>query len=291
MPVFSLLIMPMGVLAFVLMPFGLAALPLSVMAFGLHILLEIAAFVADLDGGGGVVERITAAEMVAFVTALFIFLLLRGLRRIWALLPLALGIGLVQVSTPPDVQIAASGHRIAVRDQSGTLKWSGRGETFLTENWYQVEGVAQPNIKSHKIKSPHIACDKLGCVVDAYPRVRQFAEATEPIMPLRIALTKKLEGFDQDCRYADLIVSDLIVSAGCSSPFIYDRQIRQDRGSISLWLSAPQQAGRSVTSDESASTMGDGSHRPTGIVRIEYAIEKAPRPWNRQGNVTRASLR
>lgn len=291
MPVFSLLVMPMGVLAFVLMPFGLSALPLSVMAFGLRIVLQIAAFVAELDGGGGVVERITASEMLAFVTALFVFLLLRGLRRICALLPLALGIGLVHVSTAPDVQIAASGHRIAVRDQAGILTWSARRETFQTEAWYQVEGVSQSGIKSRKIKSPQIRCDTLGCVVDAYGRSNGDLALAGSAGPMKIALPKALEALHQDCRNADLVVSDLIVPKSCSGPLIVDRNTRRNRGAISLWLSADPQAGLSFTSGGRVSRYGDGAKIPPGIAKIEFAIDKVPRPWHRQGTVTRASLR
>lgn len=291
MPVFSLLVMPMGVLAFVLMPFGLAALPLSVMAFGLRLLLQIATFVAELDGGGGVIARITAIEMLAFVTALFAFLLFRGKARIVAVLPFALGIGLVQVSSPPDVQIGASGHRIAVRDQSGTLKWSGRQETFQTESWYQAEGVSRSRIKSHKIKSPQLACDKLGCVAQAHARMQAFQDAGEPVRPLRIALTKTQEALDQDCRYADLIVSDLIVIGRCSAPLVFDTRLRQNRGAISLWLSGMPRESTPFSPEGSVAGDNNGGSGLTGITRIEFAIEKVPRPWHRQGTVTRASLR
>lgn len=291
MPVFSLLVMPMGVLAFVLMPFGLAALPLSVMAFGLHVLLKIAAFVADLDGGGGVVERMTASEMLAFVTALFAFLLLRGARRSLALLPLTLGIGFAQVSASPDVQIAASGHRIAVRDQSGVLTWSARRESFQIESWYQVEGVSQSSIKSRKIKSQHISCDRLGCVVDAYARTNETQRVTEPIRPLRIAMQKTLEALHQDCRFADLIVSDLVVPKACSGAAVLDGSLRRSRGAMSLWLSSTDRENQPTGSTATLEGSSIKNFSDVGIAKIEYAIEEEPRPWHRQGTVTRASLK
>ncbi|MEL7526829.1 MAG: ComEC/Rec2 family competence protein [Pseudomonadota bacterium] len=291
MPVFSLVVMPMGVLAFVLMPFGLAALPLSVMAFGLRILLEIAAFVADLDGGSGVIERITAGEMLAFLTALFAFLLLRGPLRLCALLPVAVGLGLVQMSFSPDVQIAASGQRVAVRDQSGLLRWSGRRETFQIETWYQAEGIATHKIKSRKIGSPQIRCDRLGCVVEAHARVRDPQDFKELLRPLRIALPKTQEALNQDCRYADLIVSDLIVPETCSGSIVFDGKLRHDRGAISLWLSAKEPDVRTPRSASNSTDRDGATLSNVGIAKIEFAIENVPRPWHRHGTVTRASLK
>lgn len=291
MPVFSLLIMPMGVLAFALMPFGLAALPLAVMAFGLNLLLKIAGLVAAMDGESGVIAQVTAAEMLAFSVALFAFLLMRGWLRASALLPLALGLCLVRFSPSPDVQIAASGYRIAARDGEGVLKWSGRNETFLIETWYQSEGVAAEAIKSQKTRSPQIRCDALGCVVAAHASSDDDREKTRPVKPLKIALPRTPEALRQDCRYADLIVSDMIVPGTCRGPLVFDRTLRQSRGAISLWLSEHPQESKAARSGANALDGSDEEDLATRIIRIEFAIAETPRPWHRHGEVTRASLR
>nr|WP_319382299.1 ComEC/Rec2 family competence protein [uncultured Roseibium sp.] len=291
MPVFSLLIMPMGVLAFVLMPFGLAALPLSIMAFGLKVLLKIAAFVAALDGGSGVIARVTATEMLAFSAALFAFLLMRGRMRAYALLPLLLGLCLVRFSPSPDVHIAANGYRIAARDNDGVLKWSGRNETFLIETWYQSEGVAGQAIKSQKMRSPQIRCDTLGCVVEAHAPSGDGRKLLGPVKPLKIALPRMPEALHHDCRYADLIVSDLVVPGTCPEAIVFGRSLRQSRGAISLWLSPQLQEGHPGRSAANAEAGSERADVTTGILRIEFAIAEKPRPWHRRGNVTRASLR
>lgn len=291
MPVFSILVMPMGVLSFVLMPFGLSSLPLAVMAFGLNVLLKIAQFVAELDGGRGAIGQLTAFEMLALVAALFSVFLLRGRSRLLAAVPFALGAGLVWVSASPDVHIAASGYRIAARDAGGTLKWTGRGGSFQTESWYQAEGVPPDQIKSHKTKSPQLRCDDFGCVVKAHARPEHAQGTASPAKPLLIAAPRTPDALYQDCRYADLIVSDLIVPVNCSAPIVFDKSIRQVRGAISLWLSAET---RELLTTRSGGSVADRPHEDevrTEVVRIEFAVDESPRAWHQQGDVTRASLK
>ncbi|WP_299484053.1 ComEC/Rec2 family competence protein [uncultured Roseibium sp.] len=291
MPVFTLLVMPMGVLSLLLMPLGLSAVPLAVMSFGLTLLLEIAAFVAELDGGIGAIGQLTMAETLAFTSALFAVLLLRGKWRLGAVLPLLAGSILVYLSPAPDIQISATGSRIAARDISGNLNWNGVRGSFQTDIWYQAEGLTGEAIMSRKMQSPQRECDPLGCVIKAFEKSPVETEAATPDRPFYIALPKSLDALVMDCRYADLIVSDLIVPGTCEAGLVIDRDIRERRGAISLWLS--RQAGSDPSADEN-SQLTFLREKDTGrlqIDAIQYAIPIIPRPWHRKGEVTRASLR
>ncbi|MEE4013550.1 ComEC/Rec2 family competence protein [Roseibium sp. FZY0029] len=290
MPVFSLLVMPMGVMAFVLMPFGLAALPLAVMSIGVSLLLKVASFTAALDAGGGASGRLDGMAASLLLSALFAGLLLPGRRRLLAGFPLLAGLMIVITDQPPDIQIAASGSRIAARDETGALRYEARGRSFATDLWLQSEGVPDEAILSRKMKSPQKMCDDDGCVVRAYGP-GESEEALQLALPyLAIAQPKTFEAFQMDCRYADLIVTDLVAPENCSSVLVLDQETRSARGAVSIWLSA------------SAARRGDDTNRlgdrevlpPDGKPKIEklvYAIPDPPRPWHRPGTVTRDGLR
>lgn len=291
MPVFTLLVMPMGVLAMILMPFGLAFLPLSVMSLGISLLLRIAAFVAELDSGMGAIGRLTMFEALSFLGAFFACLLLRGRWRLTAFLPLLAGMILVQFSVPPDVQIAAKGSRIAARDENGELKWSGRQNTFLTDVWYQTEGIGSHTIKSRKMKSPQKSCDADGCIVKAYANRTRGEVVDTPQRPLLIAMPRSPEALLLDCKYADLIVSDLTVPHTCGAKLVIDKNTREERGAISLWLDEEVAAEIHPTPAALPDRRNRAPNRVQQVEAIDYAIATVPRPWHRQGVVTRASLR
>ncbi|MBG6178504.1 competence protein ComEC [Labrenzia sp. EL_208] len=290
MPVFTLLVMPMGVLAMIMMPFGLASLPLAAMSLGITLLLKIAAFVAELDGGAGAIGRLTAFEAFAFSIALFACLLLRGWWRSCALVPFTVGLILVLFSQPPDVQIAATGTRISARDINGDLNWLGGRRTFLVDVWYQTEGVPAHEIMSHKMKSPQKTCDSDGCVIKAYTAVGGDEEMERPPAPLLIAMPKSQKALALDCRYADLIVSDLIVPATCGAKLVIDGGTRQVRGAVSLWLSAEVLPVINSSPDTPATYDDTEIANAIHVAKIRYAIAAAPRPWHERGGVTRAEL-
>ncbi|MET1410627.1 ComEC/Rec2 family competence protein [Roseibium sp. HPY-6] len=291
MPVFTLLVMPMGVLSLVLMPLGLAAIPLAIMSFGLTLLLEIAAFVAELDGGIGAIGQLTAVETIAFCAALFAALLLRGKWRFSAVLPLVVGGVLLHLSPPPDIQISASGGRIAARDAGGNLNWNGARGSFQTDIWYQAEGITGDAVKSRKMKSPQRVCDPSGCVIKAFEKRPFEPKGSFPDRPFYIAMPKSLDALVMDCRYADLIVSDLVVPGVCGASLVIDREVRERRGAISLWLSRQVNSDRAIQENNRLRLPSEEKAAAPQIDAIQYAIPIIPRPWHKKGEVTRASLR
>ncbi|MES0809064.1 ComEC/Rec2 family competence protein [Roseibium sp. SCPC15] len=286
MPVFSLLIMPFGVLALVLMPLGLASLPLIVMSAGISLLLKIASFTAQLDADAGVIGKLSAPVALLFVASLFAALLLAGRKRLWAIAPLAAGMMFLVQHRPPDIQIAASGTRIAARDEEGLLRWAGRRQSFATDIWYAGEGVPKSAIGSRKMKSPQITCDSDGCVISAYPASAGDDSNAKTQVPLKLALPKSAEAFRLDCKYADIIVSDLKVRANCPDVTSIGGSVRQERGAISIWLSN----GKKDHPVQKASPEA-GSQPGAKIAKLKFAVPANPRPWHEPGTFTREQLR
>ncbi|MDN3719486.1 ComEC/Rec2 family competence protein [Roseibium salinum] len=236
MPIFSLLVMPMGVLALVLMPLGLSAFPLTLMALGLSLLLKIAAFTAALSDGAGAVGALSGISAVLLVSALFASLLLPGWRRLYALAPLGAALISIVVMRPPDIQIAATGSRVAARDGSGLLRLSSGRQSFVGEIWMQREGVPAGAIGSRTMKSPQRRCDRDGCVVLAHAD-RSGEDTGGATLPLAISLPRTAQALPADCLYADIIVTDLIVPPDCRASVILQGDMRQKKGAVSIWLS------------------------------------------------------
>jgi competence protein ComEC len=308
MPVFSLLIMPMGVLALVLMPLGLASLPLTVMSLGLSLLLKIAAFTAELGGDAGIVGNVSGSVAMLLLGALFIALLFPGWWRLASGIPFLTGSVLLVLERPPDIQIAASGQRIAARNAVGTLQISSIRNSFASDIWLQREGVDARAIKSRKMKSVQRQCDKRGCVVSAYALSHEPPENWPDHAPLRIGLPKSAEAVLMDCLYADLIVTDLIAPKDCLSKMVIDQNTRRNRGAVSIWLSYENHAGvgaptehmsgnaeiaanTSIPNDVEKGGKAEATPEKPQITRLLYAIPDPPRPWHEAGTVTRASLR
>ncbi|WP_428525852.1 ComEC/Rec2 family competence protein [Roseibium sp.] len=314
MPVFSLIVMPMGVVALVLMPFGLAAIPLKVMSAGLVVLIQIAEFTEQIAPDFGRMGSLTGLSAAVLLAGFFGLLLAPGRFRVIGLGLVPIGITLAIISRPPDIYIPATGSQLAARDIEGALALSSARSSFAAETWFEAEGVSGEAIKSRKMKDGQRACDPSGCVVQAFTA---RAEVGEERIPVTIALPKTRNALFYDCQKADMIVTDMVAPAACRA-VVFDQDIRVARGAISIWLDQACQTGTStkdqmienVVRIESAvqrksevlplitqpQTTPARTKTPsaavcqTKIQSIKYAKPKPPRPWHKQGTVTRSSL-
>lgn len=288
MPVFTLLVMPMGVLALLLMPFGLAIVPLTAMSFGISVLLGVAEFTSGLDAGLGSVGKLNAMAAVLLLGSLFAGLLLPGRLRLFAALMFAGGGAVILQSRPPDLQIGATGRAVAARDAAGVLRHSGRRTAFATELWFQVEGVPSRALESRRMTSTQWRCDSQGCVADAFGAGPDADAKRKSVEPLKVALPKTLEAMADDCRYADIIVSDFFVPEGCGAGLRIDLATRKKRGAVSIWLSGQSPLRHGDTAAAGVTTTDEDK---VLVERIVYAIPVQPRPWHLPGTVTYESLR
>lgn len=247
MPVFSLVVMPMGVLALALMPFGLAVYPLKIMSMGLGLLLDIARFTAELTPDGGLIGKLPAGAAILLLAGLFIALLGTGRWRFLAVMPVAAGLLMAGVARPPDIQIAAAGDRMAARDGDGILRLSSGRPTFAAAVWLQAEGVAEETIPGRKMSIAQRRCDDEGCVIKAYSagsKLDAGQETGKGAMvnerqggrPILIAFPRTAEALRRDCRRADIVVSGIVAPPACSAPLVLDGPLRQRRGAVSIWL-------------------------------------------------------
>lgn len=148
-PAMGVLIMPMGVLAFLLAPFGLAFVPLWLMGLGAEWILFVAAWVAAMEGA---VIGIAAPHWLALP-----LISLGGLWLIcWPGRARLAGAGLIlaglicwPLAGRPDLLIAADGRLAGLRGAglpgAGELALSSpRGSAFAAADWLERDGDLTP---------------------------------------------------------------------------------------------------------------------------------------------------
>ncbi|MGV8936994.1 MAG: ComEC/Rec2 family competence protein [Allorhizobium sp.] len=149
MPIISFLVMPSGLLAMVLMPFGLDALPLKAMGYGLDLVIAIS---RDIAGWGGVVgfQRLHPIILLLAIAGFLPLALLRSrLRHVGsALLTLAVFVAVVKPPLPlADVLIAEDGALVALPTADRLYTNRARPPAFIFDQWQralQITGKGAP---------------------------------------------------------------------------------------------------------------------------------------------------
>jgi len=194
MPIFSFLVMPAGVIALALMPFGLEAIPLAVMGAGLDAVLFIAHVIADWPGalspvpaGHGAALPLYAAGFAALVAG-------RGLMRLAGLVFMGAGLILWWATPVPDGLVTDSGVVIAHYDAAHG-DWAAsttRRSRFAARVFLEQTGDREVRL------ARGMSCDASGCAGRAQGVLIATPETEEALL--------------EDCRAADLVVTRLIVN-------------------------------------------------------------------------------
>ena len=240
-PLVSAIIMPFGLLSLVMMPVGLEALPLSVMAWGIEMLLNVAAFVSSLPGAEVRAPQISAMSLV-LITAGLLWLCLWRLR--WRLLGLPIvgaGLALIPVLIDsPDILVAPDGAAIAVRDQTGVLRVSGaRAGSYAVEQFFDEEG--GPPTNGAELREG-VRCDSLACLLTGSAGLI-VSHVLDPA------------AFAEDCTHATVVVTALTAPQDCRATLVIDAADLARHGAHAVRIEGP------------------------AAVRITTAYSATPRPW------------
>lgn len=163
MPVASVIIMPMGVLALVLMPLHLESLPLLLMGYGIRLMMVISNGVAHLPFSTQPLPYLGVLPLV-LITLGGLWICTVPLRRWVGLLPIAVGV-LIYVLTPlPSVLVEERGGLYAIREGGKLLVADRVQARYARENWMRALGVAKATRFSElKPDHPLSGCSKTAC--------------------------------------------------------------------------------------------------------------------------------
>ncbi|MDO8878049.1 MAG: ComEC/Rec2 family competence protein [Pseudolabrys sp.] len=220
MPVVSVMVMPMGILGALAMPFGFDAFLWRLMGAGLDWMIGVALWVTSLPGAVGHMPAFGTGPLLLVTLGLLLMCLLRTPLR-WSGALAAVAACLWALNAPrPDVLVAADGQAAAIRGASGrlTLLASGR-DSFAVKQWLAADGDARkPADASLK---DGVTCDAIGCTAKlANGRIVAFALTAE--------------AFEEDCTHAVAVASPRDAPSACAAALI-DRRAWRAQGATALF--------------------------------------------------------
>lgn len=139
-PLMGALVMPPAVIALVVSPLGLEAVPLAVAGLGAEGILRVADWIAGLDGAVAAVTA-PAEWAIGTLTLGALWLVLWPGRARWAgLLPLSAAIFFWQGAGRPPLLVSETGAISGVMTSEGRALSRPRGDAFAASSWLQRDG-------------------------------------------------------------------------------------------------------------------------------------------------------
>ena len=203
LPVIGLIVMPFALISALLMPFGLEALPLTIMGEGLKMVLWISDWVASFPGANMVAPQPSVLSVMLLAIGAVLVCLLLGPWRWLGLAFIGIAMGLMLApQQQPDVYIERSGQNVAIRDAQGLLVPAyPRRARFTVEKWLQANGEEAKLADS--AKRPGWTCTGNRCEAELKGK--------------RIAYVSKAEGQPIDCAGIAVLIADFPLRGACAS--------------------------------------------------------------------------
>jgi competence protein ComEC len=206
-PLTGFWVMPMGMAALLLMPFGLDAPFWHATAWGCEGILWVARTVTDWPHAVIFAPAMPQWALIAVSLGLVVLCLMRTRWRLVGLAPVAIGLASVAFVTTPDLIVSADAKLVAAKDESGRY-WlsSSRAARLTAETWLRRNGQVKGRSFRTADDAPpeNFACDPMGCIYKHAGR--------------QIAVAFASDALPEDCRRADLIVSAVPIRGKCPQP-------------------------------------------------------------------------
>ena len=210
MPVVSGWVMPWGILGLFAMPLGLDHTCWRMMGVGIDWMTAVALWVTTFPGALGRMAAFDGITLLISTLGLMILCLFKtSLRFIGAFL---IGCSvLMMVRAPqPDVLVSTDASAVAIRGRDDRLAMIHSGsDVFALREWLAADGDAR-SPKDGTLANG-ITCDEAGCI-------GKLKDGSI------VAMVKKAEAFEEDCRRAALVISAREAPADCEA-LTYDRRV------------------------------------------------------------------
>lgn len=201
-PFMGTLVMPPAVLALALMPLGLEAWPLAIMGFGIDQILWVATSVSARSYSVTYVPAWPPGALLVLVIGGLWLLLWSKRWRLGGIAGITAGVFMAVSASQPDLLIGRDGKNIAIRTDAGALDiMKNSRKTYATDTWARRVGTRD----ERKGDQEPFTCDRLGCVY-------HLADGRT------LVHVSDARAFFEDCRIADVIVTNLYVPKTCVGP-------------------------------------------------------------------------
>lgn len=206
-PLMGFWVMPWVLVSFILLPFGLAGVPLALAGEGVILIQHLATWGADLPFAQMKVSAIAPYALTAFSVAVICFFIPRTKLRYGAFLLLVFAVIFQINHRMPDIMVSDSTNLILYNIENDTpVVNTFTRDRFDRGRWQEMYGVAEFKRLSALRKNPKapISCDTLGCVW------RQGR--------LNIVYSTHSLSHLQDCQRADILISQSPLPRDCPYP-------------------------------------------------------------------------
>jgi competence protein ComEC len=209
MPVVSAWVMPWGILGLIAMPLGLDHTCWWMMGLGIDWMTAVALWVTTFPGALGRMAAFDAGPLLICTLGLVVLCLLKTPLRLIGALLIGCAVLLMIRSPKPDVLVTADAGAVAMRGGDGRLAMIHSGaDTFALREWLAADGDARGAKDSSLARA--FNCDQAGCI----GKLKDGA---------LVAVVKRADAFEEDCRRAVLVISAREAPADCSA-LIVDRR-------------------------------------------------------------------
>ncbi len=234
-PISGIWIMPWGLAACLLMPFGLEHLGLTPMGWGIDATIWVAQWVAAMPGNVWSTPRLPLFGMVLIVLGGCWLCLWQGRWRLWGTPVIVAGLATMLFTRPPDVILGDFGRLLAARGPDGNYFVADTGEklsrSFLAQEtgatilpWPAAGAAPAEGAPPNGELATALECAAAGrCLYTAHGR--------------RVALVTSGAGLPVRCDSVDAIVAQVPAGFACRSQIpVVDRIDSWRQGAIALWL-------------------------------------------------------
>ncbi|MXP61836.1 ComEC family competence protein [Roseomonas sp. M0104] len=236
-PLTSMLVMPAGMLAVALMPFGLEAWPLTVMGWGVEGVLRVAHTVASWPGAALTAMPIPAWGLLLTSFGLLWLCLWQARWRLLGLPLAAAGVFSALTVTPPDILVSADARLIALRTPQGVVLQRASGASnFLRDNWLRGWGEEEADLlpASGEHEEAGLDCPGLDCRFQPRPDgpAAMLMRTPKPRRGEKAAPVQAARA----CGQAAVLVSAEPVRGRCPGTAVVDRFSVWRNGPHAVWL-------------------------------------------------------
>ena len=217
--------MPAAVAGTLLMPFGLDTWVWQLMGAGSEKVLDVAKFVALIDGSVRGVRAFSMGDLLWMTAGFIVLILVRSALRL-------VGLGIMIIATvsaartvPPDIFVDRQGQLAGVRGSDGRLQIVSRSASrFTVDRWLSADGdLRKANDPGLRVTT---ACDRAGCT----GVLANGATVSVVLSP---------EVFEEDCKRARVIITSLLAPEFCSkTAMVIDRTQLNSAASVVLYAKA-----------------------------------------------------
>ena len=249
-PVMGAVVMPAGVVAALLAPFGLAAFPLWVMEQGSRWILFVAHWVSGMEGS---VTAIPAPGPWALPLITFgglVLILWRGRMRLVGLVPVVVALGLWVAADRPALLIASDGSIVGLDGPDGRALSVSRGGGFLARTWLEDDGDLTDQIT---------AAARPG--FEGPVAARTFVLGNVRGVALRGKAGLAL--LDKTCASADIVILNMVAETRPEGCLLLDLGVLRQTGSVAI-----RQEGDAlrVIAAKEAGRLWTGAQMPPGLL-------------------------